>query len=331
MPAIALKSYEFRREREGTWLELERLVSRVESRGIGSLSAHDLTRLPVVYRATLSSLAVARAISLDKNVVDYLTALTGRAYFCVYGTRRHLRDAVAGFFARRFPETVRRFRWHVLVAASFLALGAVTAHVLVSSDADRFYSFVGEALADGRGPTASTAELRNTLYTHMSAADRLVHLATFLFTHNAGVGILSFALGFVAGIPTFLLTFMNGLMLGAFAALFEGRGLGVDFWGWVLPHGVPELFALILCGAGGLILGQALVFPGRHTRLENLAIRGREAGVLIAGAVALLFLAGMIEGVFRQTVESVPIRYGVAGTVALLLTWYFLRAGRGNR
>ena len=40
------------------------------------------------------------------------------------------------------------------------------------------------------------------------------------------MGILSFALGFLVGLPSFLLLFYNGLILGAFTALFHSRGLG---------------------------------------------------------------------------------------------------------
>jgi hypothetical protein len=44
---------------------------------------------------------------------------------------------------------------------------------------------------------------------------------------------------------------------------------------------------ILLCGGLGLVLAQAVVFPGRHTRLRNLALRGREAGVVMIGAVLL--------------------------------------------
>ncbi|MCA9513651.1 MAG: hypothetical protein KC635_01795, partial [Myxococcales bacterium] len=63
MAQFTLKSFEFRREREAQWRELEQLVDRVEGRGLGALSAEELHRLPSLYRAALSSLSVARAIS----------------------------------------------------------------------------------------------------------------------------------------------------------------------------------------------------------------------------------------------------------------------------
>jgi len=327
-PALRLKSFEFRREREKTWTELERLVARVEKGGVRGLSANQLARLPVLYRATLSSLSVARSISLDKNVLDYLESLCARAYFCVYGTKRHLREVLADFFGHRFPAAFRRFALHIGVAALIMAVGTLTAYVLTTRNPEWFYAFVPEAAADGRNPAAPTDELRAVLYDHTDAAEGLTTFASFLFTHNARVGMLAFALGFVAGFPVYLLLFYNGLMLGAFGALYASRGLGFEFWGWVLPHGVTELGAVVICGGAGLVLAQSLVFPGRHTRLKNLARRGREAGVLVLGAVAMLFLAALIEGFFRQLVMHDGARYLVAIVTAAAWLAYFLRVGR---
>jgi uncharacterized membrane protein SpoIIM required for sporulation len=331
MAGVALKSYEFRRERERSWADLEHLVDRVERVGIRALPAADLARLPVLYRSALSSLSVARAVTLDRNVLDYLESLTGRAYFAVYGTRRRLSEAVGGFFLERFPRAVRRCAWPIALAALFLLLGAVTGWCLTSADPDRFYSFVPASMSDAREPSASTADLRASLYTRIDAADLLTEFASFLFGNNARVGLLAFALGFAAGVPVFFLMFTNGLTLGAFAWLFSSRNLSLEFWAWILPHGVTELLAVVLCGAAGLVVATCVVFPGRATRLQNLSTRGREAGVLVLGAVFLFFGAALVEGIFRQVVTNVAARSAVAVTSAAAWTCYFLLAGRERR
>ena len=87
-----MKSVGFRREREGTWAELETLVQRVERGGIADLSPADVSRLPVLYRATLSSLSVARAISLDANLLAYLESLGARAYVAIYLSLIHISE-----------------------------------------------------------------------------------------------------------------------------------------------------------------------------------------------------------------------------------------------
>jgi uncharacterized membrane protein SpoIIM required for sporulation len=309
---VRLKSVEFRRERERSWRHLEAILSRVERSGVRSLSAEDLLRLPSLHRAALSSLSVARTISLDRNVVEYLESLASRAHFAVYGTKRPLREALADFFARRLPRALRRHAVHAAIAAGALGLGALAGHLLVQADPERYYSLVSADLAGGRDPGASTESLREALYSREHEAGELTFFSSYLFTHNARVGMLAFALGFAAGVPTLLLLAVNGLTLGAFSALYAGRGLAVEFWAWVLPHGVPELAAVVLCGAGGLVLAEALVFPGRHSRRTNLGLRGRDAAVLFVGAGLLLLVAALVEGVFRQTVHDVHARYAVA-------------------
>src|SRR4029079_13040068 len=71
-PGDDVNSIAFRRERQATWAELEMLVARIEGDGLQELSPEDTSRLPTLYRATLSSLSVARAISLDANLLAYL-------------------------------------------------------------------------------------------------------------------------------------------------------------------------------------------------------------------------------------------------------------------
>jgi uncharacterized membrane protein SpoIIM required for sporulation len=326
MSGFTLKSAQFRREREKTWRELEELLARVEKRGLTDLSAAELNRLPVLYRSAASSLSVASAISLDRNLLDYLTALVGRAYICVYGAKRRVGEAAAEFFRFHFPWVVRRY--FAFVAASFLlvAFGILTGHRLTLADPDRYYSFVGE-MAQGRTPASSAKELREILYTKGGDAPLSV-FASFLFTHNAKVGMLCFALGFAAGVPVVYLLFSTGLMLGAMAALYQSKGLGAEFWAWVLPHGVTEIGALCLCGAAGMVLGAAIIFPGRHTRLRNLALRGREVAYLAMGAVVMFLVAGLIEGFFRQLVQDVAVRWSLATLTLVFWTWYFLAIGR---
>lgn len=78
---IKLRSRRFRVERESDWLKLEVLLDRALSRSAKSLSSDELLEFPRAYRATLSALSVARATSLDKELINYLESLCTQAYF----------------------------------------------------------------------------------------------------------------------------------------------------------------------------------------------------------------------------------------------------------
>ncbi|HEX4964923.1 MAG TPA: stage II sporulation protein M [Thermoanaerobaculia bacterium] len=328
-PAFNLKSTQFRREREEAWRELELLLERVETKGVRDLTPSELNRLPVLYRSAASSLSVATAISLDKNLLDYLTALVGRAYICVYGAKRRPAEAVIQFFRHDFPAVVRRYAGFVALSVALVALGVLAGYQLTKADPERYYSFVGEAMAQGRTPAASTQELRDVLYSGGKGMPLSI-FASFLFTHNSKVGMLCFALGFMAGVPVVFLLLDTGLTLGAMAALYASRGLGAEFWAWILPHGVTEIGALCLCGAAGMVIGSSLVFPGRHTRLRNLALHGREVALLAMGAVVMFLVAGAIEGFFRQLVQDLGVRWSLAAVTLVFWTWYFLAVGRSH-
>lgn len=331
MAEFRLKSFHFRREREATWRALDELVGRAEKRGVKTLSSTELVRLPSLYFATLSSLSVARSISLDRNVVEYLESLASRSFFLVYGSRTNLWEAIIDFFVWRLPVAVRRLKIPFAIALFAFLAGVFAGYVLTAANADWFYSFIDEGLAGGRTPTASTESLRNGLFDETgNDANALSFFATFLFTHNAKIGMMCFALGFAFGLPTIILLVQNGLMMGAFFALYASRGLGVELGGWIFIHGVTELLAIILCGAAGLALGGALAFPGAHSRLTNLAATGRVAGQVVIGAVALLLVAGLLEGLGRQLITDTSLRYAIAATTATAWLLYFGFAGRNR-
>ena len=116
-PPIVLKSSEFRKGREEGWRELETLVLRFERRGVRGLSLDELQRLPMLYRAALSSLSVARTIALDRNLLLYLENLALRAFLVVYGPRISPLEGLRDFFRRDLPAAVRSARWHAALAA----------------------------------------------------------------------------------------------------------------------------------------------------------------------------------------------------------------------
>jgi len=322
-------SVQFRRERQDAWKELEGLVDACEKRGIRGLPAAQIARLPVLYRAALSSLGVARSSVLDQGLRQYLESLVARAYLVVYAPKRSLREVVLPFLTAGFPAAVRSIRWHVAASAGVLLLGFAIAFAMVGRDLVDYDLFVDARMAGGRTPNATVEELRETLF---AAPDEgLLSFAAFLFTNNSSVGILAYGLGFVLGLPVLLLLLWNGMILGAMTALFHERGLAVEWWSWILPHGVTELLAIVLCGAAGLAVGHRLVFPGAYSRAAALVAAGRTMGAVVAGSVGMLFLAAMVEGVFRQVVQSVPLRYALAATFAGLWALYFVRAGRSSR
>lgn len=329
MAALQLKSARFRQEREVDWRRLDGLLQKVESGGARSLSDEQLLAIPVLYRSALSSLSVARATSLDQSLIDYLEGLCARAYFLVYGTRPWLGQRLARFFTTGWSLTVRSI-WKETLASALITLGAVlVGYLLVSQNPDMYFSFVSPDMAQGRDPTASYKSLHDSIYGGARGHDLGVFAAE-LFQHNAQISLFCFALGFAFCVPTAMLLIQNGAMLGAMLAVFAAKGLGWAFAGWIMIHGVTELYAIILAGGAGFKIGLAVAFPGERTRLDAASEAGRACGGAMAGVVIMLLIAGILEGFGRQLITSDILRYGIGIGSGLLWLAYFYLPRKGT-
>lgn len=323
MAELKLKSQIFREQREPDWRKLEDLVGRVERGSVNSLSDQELIDLPGLYRAALSSLSVARATSLDQGVISYLESLSARSYFVLYGTRTSVPERLAGFFARDWPLAVRSMWKETLVSLLISVIAGLTAYIMVSNNMDWYYNFMPDSMSQGRSPAAETEYLREGLYDGGDSAEGLSAFATMLFSHNSRVAIFAFALGFAFCVPTAVLMAYNGVVIGAFVALYVDRGLGFELTGWLMIHGTTELFAIILAGGAGFKIGWAIAFPGEKSRGDAAADAGKSAATVLGGVIIMLFIAGLIEGFLRQLITSDLLRYLIAGSMLFIWCLYF--------
>lgn len=329
MKDLALKSHRFRAEREQDWRRLEQLLARAEGQRIQRLGDDELLEIPVLYRACLSSLSVARATSLDANLCDYLEGLATRAYFFVYGARNSLGDRLVAFFREDWPAAVRALGRETLVAVAILVLATLVGYALVASDPDWSSSLLG-GLGQGRDATATTEFLKKVLYDD-HGRQGLSAFATMLFVHNTQVSLLAFALGFAFCLPTALMTAQNGLALGALLALYASRGLAPQLGGWLIIHGATELFACVLGAAAGFRIGWAVMFPGARSRMDAARDAGRVAGAAMAGVVVMLMIAGILEGIGRQVITDDLSRYMIgAGMLSVWLAYFYLTRRRAR-
>jgi uncharacterized membrane protein SpoIIM required for sporulation len=320
-----LKSYRFREERQADWRKLDLILTKAENGGVRALSDDQMLALPRLYRQAVSSLSVARSISLDQNVITYLESLCTRAYFFVYGARTTLGERMMQFLRRDWPAAVSASVWTTLLSAFFFFGGWALAFFLCLQDMDWFWTIHGQNFWDGRNPDATVEYLRSTIYSDEGdyGDGDLTAFSSFLFNNNAQIALFAFALGFAFGIPTAWLLAYNGIMIGSLYAVFWDKGLGYEFTGWLLIHGVTELFAIVLAGAAGFVIGGAVAFPGGKTRLASARAAGQKAATIAMGCVIMLIIAALLEGFGRQLINSDVIRYSIAGTTLILWLIYF--------
>jgi uncharacterized membrane protein SpoIIM required for sporulation len=327
LTAALLRSDRFRIEREADWQRLDAIVTAMEKGRLRRISDEDLLALPQLYRTVASGLSIARAISLDAATLRYLEALVQRAWFVVYGPRTSLIGWLRGFLGGGWSRAVRGIGLDLVIALAVMIAGVMVGWLLVAGDPDWYRAIVPAQFADARIPGASPEALRATLF-GQSEQDGLGAFAASLFSNNAGVSIMAFALGFAFGVPTLLLLVQNTALLGAMLWLFHGAGLTIDFAAWLSVHGTTEFFAILLAGAAGLHIGRSMVFPGTRSVLDAAAEAGRRGAQVMAGVVIMLVIAAILEGFARQLIDNTPGRFAVGGFMLAAWCAYFFAFAR---
>lgn len=320
--SAALRSDRFRLEREGDWRRLEEIVVTMEKGGLRKIEDADLLALPTLYRTAASSLSVARETSLDAATLGYLESLVQRAWFQVYGPRKGFFAWMREFIFGGWSRAVREIWLDVCITLFVMVAGAIVGWMLVVQDQDWYFRLVPGGMAGNRVPGASREELLATLDVEESTQG-LSTFAASLFSNNAGVCILAFALGFAFGIPSLMLMVYNTALLGAALWLFADAGLLIEFSAWLSVHGTTELFGILLAGAAGLHIGRSMAFPQDRSILEAASVAGRRAAVVMVGVVIMMIVAALLEAFPRQLVAGPESRFAIGGAFLVFWLAYF--------
>jgi len=303
----------------------EDLLDRCERLRAGARSFDELRELSRLYRLHGARLARLRDRDADPDAVRHLNALCVRAYGFLYSAAPEARgwgEKRRGWGAR-IPVALASTWRAQLLAWSLLLAGALVGGALAGSDPAALYVLLPAGFGYtpekiDRLRSSEQARLEFLERNEVSAA-RNTFFGSALFAHNTQVGILAFATGMLAGIPSAMLQLYNGLMLGAFTSLFARDGPVLEFAAWILPHAVPEITAITLCCAAGLVLGAAIAAPGRRPRSLALREASGPALVLFGCAVPLFLLAALVESFVRESALPTAPRLALAAFFLLCL------------
>jgi uncharacterized membrane protein SpoIIM required for sporulation len=315
---------------------LETLLGRCEHLRPDALPFEELRELARLYRRATQRLARLRERDDDPEAIRSLNALCVRGFTHLSVAPRTGPTGPPPLLARLPGALARTVRAQALAWALLLA-GIYVGAVLVAHDPRAAYALVPASLgypAPVVDRLLTSAEARREFFGREDTpAGANFFFGSYLFANNTRVGLLAFATGVLAGIPTLLLGLYNGLLVGAFGAIFFHDPWPVLFLAWILPHGIPELGAVTLCVAAGLVLGGAVAIPGRRSRRSALQEATDSALLLFATALPLFLLAALIESFVRESLLSTGARLAVAGVMAALVlagglaSWRLARRG----
>ena len=321
---------DFVRARMPAWTRFEKLLNRLSgSRIPKKMKSREVAEFSRLFRELANDLATVRSREWGEDLAAFLNHLVSRGYNAFYKAPPGVVQRGFDFLIREFPQLIRKNLWYVIagLALFFVPMGiswavvqnnpALAARVVPEQQLTQYRTMYAKRKDGARGMG------------QMSGARTF--MAGFYVRHNTTIAWRSFALGVLLGVGTVYTLLYNGIVIGTVAGYVVAVADSQRFLSFVITHGAFELTAISISGAGGLMLGNAILHPGQRTRWEALRVRGLEAIKLAFGAGVMLFIAAMIEGYWSPSPSIPPIVKYIVGTFMWMAVFaYFAFAGLGS-
>jgi uncharacterized membrane protein SpoIIM required for sporulation len=309
-------------KRQNHWNRMEALLDQCRGQGLHALTRLELQELGLLYRQAAADLSALREDPSGKSYARPLNLLMARAHNIIYSGRKSSAKGILHFYRRAYPQ-VFRSNLRLINAAFLLFLAGALAGTLLSLTRPGFmHLFLGPRMLD-------------SIEHHHMWTDSVVSVkplaSSLIMTNNITVTLTTFAYGLTAGVGTVWMLVFNGVLLGAVGTACWLGDMSLPLWSFVAPHGVLELPAIFIAGAGGLRIAQGLLFPGLLSRRDSLAKAGGEAVRLLLGTIPMLIVAGLIEG-FISPSRAIPwqAKFALAFAIGAIFFSYLFFAAKGG-
>lgn len=328
---MTLAEIEFVRENGALWQELEaetkyfrkhmgRIRNRVSRNGPDKERADHYMD---IYRRTANHLAYARSFFGESTeTAEYLNRIAANAHGVIYAGRSHGIRRFFTFVAKGFPKLFRSEIVLFVITALVLILPGLLAYFYVKADTRNALLFIDAATLENLRPEGN--------YDDVVALLNNIN-GFYIGENNIIVTLSAFAGGLTLGLFTIYMLINNGLLIGVLAAYTEAQGSAVFFWSLILPHGITEFFAIFLSGMAGLMLGRAIIKPGRISRRTALVKAGRNAIKLMVMCILFLIFSAIVESWFTPLALPYWVKYIFSGAVLVLLALYLCVGLRKKR
>ncbi len=313
------------------WTALEKTLAWIESQPGRRLTVSEAERFHALYERAADDLARVSTFAAEGELRSYLSWLVSRAYSEIHESGRRAKFRPWRWLAIEFPRAFRRhiraFQFAVLLTIAGCAFGGLA--VRFDPEAKNVLMPFDNLKMTPAQRVARERELQGKQLSGFKG-----RFSAQLMTHNTQVALTTLAFGMTFGLGTIIVLFYNGVILGSVALDYIAGGQTAFLVGWLLPHGIIEIPAILIGGQAGLVIAHALIGWGdRRTRGDRLREISRDVVTLAGGVAAMLVWAGLVEAFISQYHEPVlpyglKIAFGIVE--GLLLTLFLARAGRSD-
>ncbi len=306
-----MKETSFVKNNKGKWEKFEKLFNRKNN---------DPDEISELFTEITEDLSYARTFYPRRSVRVYLNQLAQGVFTSLYKQKKQPVKGFFKFWTTTIPLALYDSRKNILLALLFftgaMILGAISQHY---DD-----SFVNLIL--GEGYVADTEERiaeGNPMGIYGESSEGSMFFRITI--NNIQVAFYAFVSGFLFGLFTYFILLYNGIMLGAFQWWFKAKGLLLTSFLAVWIHGAFEISAIVIAGGAGITLGNGLLFPKSHSRLQSLIFSGKKGMLILMSLVPVFIIAGALESFVTRYYQSMPTFLNwfiILGSFGIIIMYY---------
>lgn len=264
-------------------------------------------------------LAYSRTFYPNTDTSRYLNHLAAKTHLRIYKNKKEDSGLIKKFWKHDFPILIYKKRRFIYISLFIFVFSALIGAFSAANDINFLRIILGDEYVD-----MTLQNIKNgdplAVYKDAVQTDMFVGI-TF---NNIGVSFKAFVLGIFISLGSFYVLLYNGIMLGSFQYFFHDYGLLKESFLTLWIHGTLEIWAIIVSGGAGLMLGSSILFPGSYSRGYSFIRATRNGIQIILGLMPVFVVAGFLESfITRYTNAPEILRLGIILTSLAFIIWYF--------
>lgn len=293
------------------WLKFENEIEDIKH----------IDQIVAYYTQIKNDLSFAQSYYPKSKLTKYLNTLALKAHFKIYTIKKERKRSFFDLWVYDVPKIVFNNR-HFIYISFFFFITFVCIGIISSKYDDQFVRMI---LSDDYvDKTLDNINNGDPLAVYSSGSHW--GSAIGITFNNLRVGITSYVLGIFGGVGTLWVLLQNGIMLGSFQYFFYEQHVFVESLSGIWIHGSMEIFAIVIEGAAGLMLGASILFPDTYSRMTSFKKGVSNSVKVLISTIPFTIAAGILEGYITRYYNDMPIAlaFTIIGLTLGLITYYYL-------
>ncbi|WP_295117575.1 stage II sporulation protein M [uncultured Chitinophaga sp.] len=273
------------------------------------------------FTSLLDDLAYAKTFYSGNSSARYINSMAAVIYRRIYSSTRGERGRIGRFFTLELPLLFAKYQRVFLFTFCYFLLFCIIAAFSAAHDE----TFVRGVLGDEYVNTTESNIANNDPFGVYKSENEWVMWMRIGY-NNIRVSMLCFIGGIFFSAGTLWLLTSNGIMLGAFQYYFFAKGLGIQSILTIWIHGTLEISSIVIAGTAGLVMGNSLLFPGTHKRVDSLKKAARDGVKIIVALIPIFIAAAFLESFITRRAQEMPVWLCVSilAMSLVFMIWYFV-------